>query len=139
MEDRLRGELPQLLAELTLFATHAGAIERGRELWKGLSALHPTHAATRLLDGMLHTLAGSFEKAEASYRQILGDDPEHVGARTFLAESLIGQKRWREAEAVLGEVVAEGNEDDPAVTYAAELKGALDKGLFQRAAASATA
>lgn len=133
MNDRLRGELPQLLAELTLFATHAGATERGREFWAGLSALNPDHAATRLLDGMLHTLSGSFEQAEASYRKILEDDAQHVGARTFLAESLIGQKRWREAEDILSGVVESGVED-PAVTYASELKGALTKGLFQRAA-----
>lgn len=136
MDDRLRGELPQLLAELTLFATHAGATERGREFWSGLAALNPDHAATRLLDGMLHTLTGNFEEAEASYRRILEDDSEHIGARTFLAESLVGQKRWREAEEILAEVVGSGTED-PAVTYAAELKGALDKGLFQRAAAAA--
>jgi hypothetical protein len=83
---------------------------------------------------MLHTLDGSFEKAEASYRSILEDDSDHVGARTFLAESLIGQKRWREAEEILEWVVASGKED-PAVTYATELKGALERGLFQRAAA----
>lgn len=136
MDDRLRSELPQLLAELTLFATHAGAIERGREFWTGLAALNPDHAATRLLDGMLYTLAGSFEKAEASYRSILNDDADHVGARTFLAESLIGQKRWREAEEVLDGVTESGIED-PAVTYASELKGALEKGLFQRAASAA--
>lgn len=136
MDDRLRGELPQLLAEFTLFATHAGATERGREFWSGLAALNPDHAATRLLDGMLHTLTGNFEEAEASYRRILEDDSEHIGARTFLAESLVGQKRWREAEEILAEVVGSGTED-PAVTYAAELKGALDKGLFQRAAAAA--
>lgn len=136
MDDRIRGELPQLLAELTLFATHAGATERGREFWSGLAALNPDHAATRLLDGMLHTLAGSFEKAEASYRKILEGDSDHVGARTFLAESLIGQKRWREAEEILADVVESGRED-PAVTYAGELKGALEKGLFQRAATAA--
>ena len=131
MGKELREELPQLLGELALWANHAGNVVEARRFWAGLSELKPDHEATRLLAGLIAAKEGKFAEAERSYRALLEDEPHHIAGRTFLAESLIGQKRWREAGDLLRDVL-EREGDDPALVFAEALHKDLQAGNFQR-------
>ncbi|HSS47886.1 MAG TPA: tetratricopeptide repeat protein, partial [Thermoanaerobaculia bacterium] len=86
--------------------------------------------AAHLLGGMLAFARQRFPEAERCYRRILEVAPEHDLGRAFLAESLIAQKRWREAEELLGGV----RSDSAAARFAAELATGLRLGIFQQAA-----
>lgn len=130
MTQDLREELPQLLGELALYANHAGELAQARKFWNGLRELEPRHEATRLLAGLIAAKEGKFADAEKSYRSLLDDEPKHIAARTFLAESLIGQKRWKEAGDMLTKVL-DGESEDPALGFAEALQKDLQAGNFQ--------
>jgi len=131
MSEPLERELPKLLAELAMFSKHAGAVDEARELWTGLEALQPDHEATHLVAGLIASKDRRFADAEQRYRAILEAVPEHTAARTFLAEALIGQKRWREATDLLHELEQEES-DDPALVLAEALRKDLQAGVFHR-------
>ena len=48
--------------------------------------------------GMAHFAAGESAEAEKRYRQILEMHKDDDLARAFLAESLVAQKRWNDAQ-----------------------------------------
>jgi len=136
MNEELRDELPQLLGELALYSCHAGTVGFAMKYWAGLEKLKPDHEATLLLAGLILVKEGDHARAEKYYRQILGMTPEHVAARTFLAECLIGQQRWREASDLLHELLRVES-DDPALVFAEALQKDLQAGNFHRRAGMA--
>lgn len=136
MNEEVREELPQLLGELALYSCHAGTVGFAMKYWAGLDKLKPGHEATLLLAGLILVKEGEHSKAEKYYRQILETTPEHIAARTFLAECLIGQQRWREASDQLHELLR-SESDDPALVFAEALQKDLQAGNFHRRASIA--
>jgi hypothetical protein len=81
--------------------------------------------------GMARFAAGKPEDAERAYREILESQDDDL-TRAFLAESLLAQRRWDEARALLEKVVG-ADRQPAAVRFAKELLGGLESGVFQRA------
>ena len=121
-------ETPPLLAEITAFLLQTGEIERAGEVLEALTELRGGHPTTTLLSGQVAFAAGRYNGAEKLYRQLVEDHPEHELGRAFLAESLIAQRRFREAEDLLSTV----RRDPPAVRFAEGLVEGLQSGLFQQ-------
>jgi Flp pilus assembly protein TadD len=111
----------------------SGAFDKAETVVQGLAELRPAEPAAHLLAGMLAFARERFPDAEKSYRRILAIDPFNDLGRAFLAESLIAQRRWREAEALLGQVELSAR-DPQAARFAADLTLGLRQGIFQQAA-----
>jgi thioredoxin-like negative regulator of GroEL len=75
---------------------------------------------------------GHYDEAERAYRAVLDRHADDDLTRAFLAETLIAQKRWSEAKAVLQAVVS-ANRHSAAVAFARTLGEQLERGLFQGA------
>lgn len=135
IDDRLAG----LLGELSLYLLRAGSPDAAERALEALEALERGSARapqTAFLRGYIAFAKGRFSEAEACYRRHLdrvdGDDL----ARAFLAESLLVQRRWREAESLL-ETVRRANRDARAVALAASLDQGHREGVYRRALATA--
>ncbi|MEM9594633.1 MAG: tetratricopeptide repeat protein [Acidobacteriota bacterium] len=124
-------DAPDLLAELTQLLMSEGRRGEARSTLGALAALGSRDPRVDLLGGLLDFAEGRYTGAEAKYRRLLTADPEHDIARAFLAESLVAQRRWREAEGLLAEVQG-ADRNAAAVRFAAELSAGLGSGLFQR-------
>jgi Flp pilus assembly protein TadD len=123
--------LAELLAELGLYATKQGDFARAQVLLDGLQELRPAEPHVDILRGLLAFGREDFAASEKAYREALGKDGESDLGRAFLAEALIPQKRFREAEQLLGQVMS--SERDPsAVAFARSLHEALRQGVFTR-------
>lgn len=131
---RNHDETPALLAELTFFLLQTGELEQAARVLGALSALRGEHPTTHLLGGLLAFAAGRYGDAEGRYRRLLEDHPGHDLGRAFLAESLLAQRRWREAEELLSNVRRE-RRDPHAVRLAEGLAEGLRSRLFQQTAA----
>lgn len=127
-EDR---PLAELFAELGLFAIKRGAFDRAQTLLAGLQELRPNDAGVDVLRGLLAFSRQEVQAAEKAYREALTKDADHLLAKAFLAESLIPQKRFREAEQILGQVMA-GQGDASAVGFARSLHEGMRQGVFTR-------
>lgn len=128
-------DLPKLLTEVGFHLLQSGAFDKAETVVQGLAELRPAEPAVHLLAGMVAFARSRFPDAERSYRRILAIDPFHDLGRAFLAESLIAQRRWREAEVLLGQVELSAR-DPQAARLAAGLAQGLRKGIFQRAASN---
>ena len=124
-------KVSRLLAELSYFFLKQGMLLESRVCLEGLSELRPEHPTTHLLNGMFAFAIEKYAEAEKHYRRILDRRPDDADALVYLAESLIAQQRWREAENTLRRVPKEP--DGPTARFAAELLSALQQGVFQRA------
>ncbi len=124
-------EIPRLLLELGYFTMKVGLFEESQTLLGGVAELRPDDPIPRLFQGMLWFARSEYRKAEDVYRQLLNTHPDFHLAKVYLAESLMAQRRWSEAERLLSEVLS-GIDDGPEVTFARELLNGLRKGLFQR-------
>ncbi|HVS02005.1 MAG TPA: tetratricopeptide repeat protein [Thermoanaerobaculia bacterium] len=124
--------LAQLLAELCFYLIKQGDHERARVMLQGLKELRPQHPTPHILEGLFHFGRLDYPAAERSYRSGLEQEPANDLAKAFLAESLIPQRRYREAEKLLEEVIGRGA-DASAVALAQGLNEGLRQGLFQRA------
>ncbi len=126
-----RNDVP-LLAEMVYFLVHQGMIAEARVCLDGLEELRPSHPTTHLLNGLFYFALGKYTEAEQAYRKMLAITPDDHLAKAYLAESLIAQHRWREAESLLDTIPSEPT-DDPAVRFATYLREGLREGIFQRA------
>lgn len=102
-------ETVQLLAELSLFLTKIGMLSEAAMLGRGIAELRPAAAQGPLLQGYAAFAAGQASEAEKHYRTALARSPDDATVRSFLAESLVAQRRLREAEDLLGK--ASGSAD----------------------------
>jgi tetratricopeptide (TPR) repeat protein len=79
--------------------------------------------------GFLARTAGDFDAAMAFYAAALGQNPDNVLARSYMAQGLVAQGRMAEAEAQLAEIRARGG----AGTWAeASLVMAIEQGATFR-------
>lgn len=124
--------LAELLAELGLYAMKHGQFARAQSLLDGLQELRPGDGGVDVLRGLLAFAREDFPAAEKAYREALGKNDGSDLAKAFLAESLIPQKRFREAEQLLGQVLT-GEQDPSAVAFARSLHEGLRQGVFARA------
>ena len=124
-------QLAGLLAEVAFLLIRQGELDRAQTVLAGLKELQPEHSSPHVLEGLCHFARLDFPAAERSYRASLTREPGNDLAKTFLAESLIPQRRYREAEDLLKQVLS-GKRDQAAVTLAQGLDEGLRQGLFQR-------
>lgn len=132
MAEAFEETLPRLLLEMGYWGLKRGSLSDAQRLLKGAQALRPQDPTAGLFEGMAHFAAGEYALAEKTYRRVLGACDDDL-TRTFLAEALIAQRRWRDAQALLAEVL-KGSRDKPAVAFARELLNGLAHGVLQRAA-----
>ncbi|MEW6365669.1 MAG: tetratricopeptide repeat protein [Acidobacteriota bacterium] len=125
-------KLPQIILELGYMSMRTGFLKEARSFLDAAQALRPNDPTPGLFLGMWHFAQGQYGDAERGYRQVLQQHEDHDLTRAYLAEALIAQKRWSEAETALNSVV-QGNRDPSAVAFAKELLSGLRSGLFQRA------
>src|SRR5688572_2752262 len=133
MAEAWEENLPRLLLEMGYFALKRGSLSEAHALLRGAQVLRPTDPTPGLFRGMAHFAAGDYAEAEKSYRQILETHKDDDLARAFLAESLVAQKRWNDAQSLLAAVVKDGRHK-AAVDFARELLNGLARGFLQRAA-----
>lgn len=124
-------QIPELLAEVAYYLIRKGELERAQVVLQGLKELQPQQCSPLVLEGLCHFARLDFAAAERSYRAGLEHEPENDLARAFLAESLIPQRRYREAEDLLRKVMSR-KADPEAVALAQGLDNGLRQGLFQR-------
>jgi predicted Zn-dependent protease len=129
MDQTLKDTVPRLMAELADRMTSQREFERSRVLLEGLLELRPESPYPLILMGNLEFARGDFRAAERNYRQGLGKDPSNELAKTFLAQSLLPQRRLREAEPLLSEVAESGTEPT-AVAFAQSLAEAVRQGVL---------
>lgn len=120
-----------VLADLALFSLKRGEFGRAETLIAGLAETRPEDPSVHVLEGLLAFAKQDWKGAEASYRKALGRDADHGLAQAFLAEALIPQKRFREAEGLLAKAVK--SEDDAAAKLARNLQDGLAQGVLQQA------
>ena len=125
-------QIPRLLLELGYFSLRMGSMPEACALLEAAQTLRPSDPTPALFLGMLHFAQGQYAGAERLYRQVLQQHEEHDLARAYLAESLIVQKRWSEAESMLN-TVTNNTRDPQAVAFAGGLLNGLRAGIFQRA------
>ncbi len=65
---------------------------------------------TRFMMGSVCSLLGFWKQAEESYRKALLDWPDHVGLLNELFDALVAQKKYAEAEEVIGKSIRHGGE-----------------------------
>jgi Tfp pilus assembly protein PilF len=124
-------EVAGLLAEVAYYLIRKQEIERAQVVLQGLKELQPQQCSPLVLEGLCHFAKLDFPAAEKSYRAGLDKEAENDLAKAFLAESLIAQRRYREAEDLLRKVISRKS-DQAAVTLAQSLDEGLRQGLFQR-------
>jgi Flp pilus assembly protein TadD len=124
-------QLAGLLAEVAYYLIRKGELEPAQAVLQGLKELQPQHSSPLVLEGICHFAKLDFAAAERSYRAGLEREPDNDLARAFLAESLIPQRRYREAEDLLRKVISRKS-DQAAVALAQGLDDGLRQGLFQR-------
>lgn len=118
-----------LLAELALFLTKLGMPAEATIIGRGLAELSPASPAGVLLQGYAAFAAGKVTEAEKHYRSALQRSPEDATVRAFLGESLIAQRRFREAEDLLTKAAAG---DGSGARLANELLAGVRQGIFAR-------
>ena len=133
MAEAWEESLPRLLLEMGYFALKRGSLSDAQALLRGAQALRPGDPTPAMFRGMAQFAAGEYAEAERSYRQILEKHQDDDLTRTFLAESLIAQKRWNDAQALLAAVIKDARHK-AAVGFARELLNGLAHGFLQRAA-----
>jgi len=133
MSEAWEENLPRLLLEMGYFALKRGSLSDAHALLKGAQALRPQDPTPNMFRGMAHFAAGDYVEAEKSYRGILEAHAQDDLTRTFLAESLIAQKRWSEAQTILAAVI-KSDRHKAAAGFALELLNGLARGYLQRAA-----
>jgi len=131
MAEAWEDTLPRLLLEMGYWGLQRGALADAEVLLKGARALRPKDPTPVMFLGLVHFSSRRYAEAESTYRSILEKHEDDL-TRTFLAESLIAQKRWDEATQEL-QTVLKQNLNPSAVTFAGELLETLKKGIFQRA------
>ena len=131
MTESLEKDIPALLAELSVLAMKIGADDKAKLWLEAIAELEPGHATTDLLYGLYHFSRQEFSAAERRYRMGLEKAPNDDLTRTFLAESLIPQRRYREAGELLEKVLTGGSNPD-AVEFAKNLNEGLQQGYFQQ-------
>jgi len=122
--------VPRLLLELGYWCVRNGKAADAQTLLRGAQAFRPHDPTPLMFLGMADFAAGRYAEAERAYRKILETHDDDL-TRSFLAESLIAQKRWAEATTLL-EGVVQKDRQPAAVTFARELLTQLKNGLFQR-------
>lgn len=133
MAEAWEDNLPRLLLEMGYFALKRGSLSDAHALLKGAQALRPGDPTPAMFRGMAHFAAGEYAEAERSYRGILDTHKDDDLTRTFLAESLVAQKRWSDAQSLLAAVIKD-DRHKAAVGFARELLNGLARGFLQRAA-----
>ena len=124
-------QITELLAEVAYYLIRKGELDRAQVVLQGLKELQPRQCSPLVLEGLCHFAKLDFAAAERSYRAGLECEPENDLGRAFLAESLIAQRRYREAEDLLRKVISRKG-DPAAVSLAQGLDDGLRQGLFQR-------
>lgn len=119
-----------LFAEMGHLLTIRGVLSEARVVLEGLEELEPDLAIVDILHGGLEVACSDFRAAEHCYRKALDKDSGSELAKVSLAESLLLQKRFREGERLLGEVI-EGGSDESSLRLARELEQGLRRGDFQ--------
>jgi Flp pilus assembly protein TadD len=127
----LEEEVPRLLLELGYWCVQQGQHADAETLLSGARALRPDNTTAAMFLGMARFAAGRPAEAERVYREILEGRDDDL-TRAFLAESLLAQKRWKEARSLVEEIVT-ANRHPAAVRFAGELLEGLKSGIFQRA------
>ncbi len=119
-----------LLAELGYLACTQAAFSDSEVLLDGLVELEPSSSAY-VLRGGLEVGRRQFQSAENFYRNAVEADPDSDVAKACLAESLLLQKRFREGERLLNQVIESGREET-AVAMARALDVAVRDGSFHK-------
>jgi len=132
MSTEYQEQVPRLILELGYLSMQKGSMQQAQVLFEAAQALRPADPTPALFLGMLQFAQEQFPTAEKVYRQILQQHDGYDLARVYLAESLIAQKRWAEAEPLLT-TVTQKKRDEKAVQFADSLLSALRTGIFQRA------
>jgi Flp pilus assembly protein TadD len=132
MTEAWEESLPRLLLEMGYFALKRGSLSDAHVLLKGAQALRPKDPTPEMFRGMAHFAAGAYTDAEKCYRGILEAHADDDLTRTFLAESLIAQKRWSDAQTLLAAVI-KSDRNPAAAGFALELLNGLARGFLQRA------
>lgn len=131
MSNAFAEDVPRLILEMGYLCMKTGSLPQAQAYLEAAQALRPNDPTPPMFMGMWHFAQGHFGDAEKSYRRVLDTHASHDLTRAFLAESLIAQKRWPEAEKILASVV-QANKDAAAVTFAQELINGLKLGVFHR-------
>jgi len=132
MPGEVETAIPRLLLEIGFLNLAQGSMPDARTMFEAAEKLRPGDPTPPLFLGLWHFARGSYADAERQYRQILKRHPNHDLSKAHLGEALIAQKRWSEAETVLGPV-AKQKASPEAASFASELLSGLRSGIFQRA------
>lgn len=124
--------VPDLLAELTLLLVNDGRHREADSVLTAFTELRPHDPRGGLLAGLSDFSEACYGDAEGHYLRLLSAHPDCDLGRAFLAECLIAQRRWREAQAAL-DMVLDADRDVEAVRLANSLAAGLSSGLFQHA------
>ena len=65
-----------------------------------------TAAEAKLKEGLAHHRAGRTDKARECYQALLADDPEHADANHLMGVLALQDRRWQEAETLIGKALA---------------------------------
>ncbi len=125
-------QIPRLVLEMAYLNMKMGSMPQAQVFLEAAQTLRPQDPTPPMFMGMWHFAQGQYADAERSYRQVLQQHADHDLTRAFLAETLIAQRRWAEAETLLNGIV-KGDRDAAAVTFANELISGMKLGVFQRA------
>lgn len=125
-------QLPRICLEMGYLSMKMGSMPQAQTFLEAAQALRPEDPTPPMFMGMWHFAQGRYSDAERSYRQVLEQHETHDLTRAFLAEALIAQRRWAEAESILSSIVKESH-DAAAIAFANELLSGLKLGVFSRA------
>lgn len=119
-----------LFAEMGHLLTLRGALPQAQEVLHGLAELEPDLSICDVLRGGVEIARRDFVAAETCFRTALEKSPQDDLAKASLAEALLLQKRFREGEKLLAEVIERGS-DESSIQLAKELGEAIRRGDFQ--------
>lgn len=122
----------QLVAALCLLHAERGAMGEAARLWEQLEKRrHPRGSAPHLLAALLAFADRRYNEAEAQCWRALDHAPGDLFTRSFLAETLLAQRRWLDAQNVL-EGLTQARVTHPALAFVKALRHGFEVGLYQR-------
>lgn len=114
-------------------ALEAILVTRQAALLEALALETPRRSVQRARIDALRSFAETrYSKAEGLYWQVLESSPGELSARVFLAEALIAQRLWLDAQDVLLGLMASREPDQATLAYAQALLHGFEIGLYQR-------
>ncbi len=122
-------KLIKLLAESTSILCNLGRFGDAETVLAGLRERRSSNPTVDLLDGWIQFGKGDYIAAEKCYRRGLDKATGDAILQAYLAETLIAQRRHREAESLLLQV-SQNSSDKAAQAFAVSLTDALRLGAL---------